>query len=94
MPKYENHGGNSNVASSPIVVNQITVAFLDDAAYLYNSDASDPAVLQRMQGVALEGRELNSYVVQHIKKELFPKTSLRMQSFANEILVPIHSQNT
>ena len=73
MERYRNLGGNSGVYAFEIVSNSIKVQFKDGSVYLYSSLSPGALALERMKGLALAGRGLNSYISTYVRKRYAAK---------------------
>lgn len=68
MNKYQNLGGNSNVAYYSSSTDSITVQFNDGSIYLYNYPVSGKYNVDEMIRLANYGSGLNSYIGRVVKK--------------------------
>ncbi|MFH7321255.1 hypothetical protein ACHHRT_11690 [Desulfurivibrio sp. D14AmB] len=68
MERYKNIGGDSGVAAYEIGQGSITVQFRDGATYLYTSQSAGVANIAEMQGLAVAGHGLNSFINRVVRK--------------------------
>lgn len=68
MERYRNLNGNSGVAAYEFGEDSITVEFNDGAVYLYNYMSAGRSNIEAMKTLALAGRDLNSFIMKHVKK--------------------------
>ena len=73
MERYRNLGGNSGVYAFEIDSNSINVQFRDGSLYKYSYMSPGAQAVERMKGLALAGRGLNSYISTSIKKRYAAK---------------------
>lgn len=69
MTPYRNLGGNSNVVAYEANDDSIHVLFKSGACrnYLYNSVRPGKAVVERLKGLAAQGRGLGSFISSVVK---------------------------
>lgn len=73
MERYRNLGGDSGVYAFEIDSNSIKVQFRDGSLYKYSYLSTGTQAVERMKGLAIAGRGLNSYISNFIKKRYAAK---------------------
>jgi hypothetical protein len=64
---YRNLSGNSGIEAFEVHDRSIIVRFTSGPAYVYDYDRPGGAHVERMKGLAREGRGLSTYISQHVR---------------------------
>ena len=73
METYKNLSGVSNVTAYEIGTDSITVQFKDGGLYRYDARSAGHDNIEKMKALAVEGRGLNTFINQHVRKDYAAK---------------------
>jgi hypothetical protein len=69
MERYQNLGGDSNVAAYENGPDFIRVQFADGAVYLYTNTSAGSDNIEHMKQLAVAGHGLNSFISRVVRKK-------------------------
>lgn len=73
MKKYLNRQGNSGVTGYKIDAGGISVAFNDNAVYLYTNTSAGVNAIEKMKELAIAGKGLSTYISKNVKDKFEKK---------------------